>query len=218
MDPTQPTLEIDSILLDFGQRRLLSDIYIKCSHGQITSLIGRNGSGKSCLMKIIMGHLNPLSKSIRLNQKTIRNPFPHINYLPQSHFVPGHLSVKDVLCDYQIRASEFSKDFPDLMDITPQKLRKLSGGMKRLVEVYTLVKSEASFTILDEPFTQIMPIHLKKIKVLIKNQKQKGFLITDHLYRDVLDIADSSFLLQNGKTWPVSTLADLKARGYINNL
>jgi len=90
--------------------------------------------------------------------------------------------------------------------------------MKRLVEVYTLVKSEASFTILDEPFTQIMPIHLKKIKVLIKNQKQKGFLITDHLYRDVLDIADSSFLLQNGKTWPVSTLADLKARGYINNL
>ena len=218
MDSAQHTLEIDSILLEFGQRRILSDIYIKCMTGQITTLIGRNGSGKSCLMQIIMGQLSPLSKSIRFNHKTIHSSYPNINYLPQFHFVPGHLRVLDIFGDYQINVSDFVRDFPALKTVTAQRFGKLSSGVKRLVEVYSLIKSTATFTVLDEPFTQIMPVHMEKIKPLIKAQKNKGFLVTDHRYRDVLEIADSSYLLQNGKTWPVKSLEDLQSRGYINNL
>lgn len=196
----------------------MSDIYIKCGQGQITTLIGRNGSGKSCLMQIIMGELNPLSKSVRINHKSIQAAHPAINYLPQSHFVPGHLRVMDVFADHQISEADFEADFPDLTTIIQQRFNKLSGGLKRLVEVYALIKSAAAFSLLDEPFTQIMPVHMEKIKPLIKAQKHKGFLITDHLYRDVLEIADTSYLLQNGKTWPVKSLEDLQSRGYIPQL
>ena len=52
------TLEVDSIQLAFNNRRILSDIYLKCETGKITGLLGRNGQGKSCLMKIIYGTLS----------------------------------------------------------------------------------------------------------------------------------------------------------------
>ena len=60
-------LEADSILLEFETRRILSDIYFKCETGQITGILGRNGQGKTCLMNIVYGNLNPTSKSGRLN-------------------------------------------------------------------------------------------------------------------------------------------------------
>ncbi|HZI00856.1 MAG TPA: ATP-binding cassette domain-containing protein, partial [Flavisolibacter sp.] len=61
------TLEVDSIQLNFGEIKILSDIYIKCETGSITGLLGRNGQGKSCLMRVIHGSL-PAEKSIRFDQ------------------------------------------------------------------------------------------------------------------------------------------------------
>ena len=65
------SLEVDSVILDFGMRRILQDVYLKCETGRITGLLGRNGTGKSSLMKIIFGKLRLSSSSVRLNNKSL---------------------------------------------------------------------------------------------------------------------------------------------------
>ncbi|UAY55297.1 ATP-binding cassette domain-containing protein [Arachidicoccus terrestris] len=209
-------LEIDSIILELGARRILSDIYIKCETGKVTTLVGANGSGKSCLLNIIMGKLTPLSKSVRIDNKPLKSVYPDINYLPQVPFVPGRLTVSRVFSDYQVRLEEFINHFPSFKTKVKHRFRQLSGGERRLIEVYLLVKTPAKFTLLDEPFTHIVPVHLEKIKPVIQSEKTKGFLITDHLYKEVMDIAQNRYLLQQGKTWPVKDMADLQRLGYIN--
>lgn len=59
-------LEIDSVILEYGLKRILQNVYLKTETGKITGLLGRNGSSKSSLMKILFGELNPSNKSIRL--------------------------------------------------------------------------------------------------------------------------------------------------------
>ena len=89
------TLEIDSVILEFGSKRVLQNVYLKCETGKITGLLGRNGSGKSCLMNIMYGELIPNDKSIRFNGESFidnkRNP-QDLRYLPQFSFIPKSLS------------------------------------------------------------------------------------------------------------------------------
>ncbi|GAB3348129.1 ATP-binding cassette domain-containing protein [Arachidicoccus ginsenosidivorans] len=215
------TLEVDSIILNFGLRRILSDIYIKCETGKITTFAGRNGTGKSCLLNIILGKLAPLSKSVRIDGRPIKAAYPAINYLPQTHFVPAGLSTRRVFSDYQIDLDEFLHHFPETKNRIKHRFRQLSGGERRLIEVYILIKAPAKFTLLDEPFSQIMPVQVEKIKPIIQAERTKGFLITDHLYKDVIDISDNGYLLQAGKTWRVrdmASLEELQARGYISTI
>ena len=79
-------LEVDSIQLEFGQRRILSDIYFKCETGSITGLLGRNGQGKTCLMNIVYGSMKASSKSVQFDNVSIYEAFKRsdlLNYLPQ---------------------------------------------------------------------------------------------------------------------------------------
>ena len=92
-------LEADGILLEFNARRILSNIYLKCNTGEITGILGRNGEGKTCLMNIIYGNLNPLSKSIRFDSISVPQAFKRpdfLTYLPQFNFIPGHLTIKNI--------------------------------------------------------------------------------------------------------------------------
>lgn len=79
------TLEADSILLEYGLRKILSDVYIKCETKKITGLLGRNGEGKTSLMNIIYGSLKPENQFVQINKKPISQPFRYpesVMYLP----------------------------------------------------------------------------------------------------------------------------------------
>src|ERR1700758_631246 len=110
-------LEVDSIALEFRLRKILSDIYVICETGKITGLLGRNGEGKSCLMNIICGNLEPTSKSIRFDERVIPYPYKNTNlllYLPQFNFIPKSLTVKRIFKDFDIDFANFEKEFPDI--------------------------------------------------------------------------------------------------------
>ncbi len=67
------TLEVDGVILEFNSKRILQDVYLKSESGKVTGLLGRNGSGKSCLMKIIYGELVPNDKSVRIDGHALLN-------------------------------------------------------------------------------------------------------------------------------------------------
>jgi ABC-type multidrug transport system ATPase subunit len=108
-------LEADSILLEFGTRRILSDIFIRCETGKITGILGRNGQGKTCLMNIIYGSLNATDKSIRFDHVSIFYAYKHaerLKFLPQFNFIPKSFSLKRVLNDFNLDQNEFIHHFP----------------------------------------------------------------------------------------------------------
>ena len=71
---------------------------------------------------------------------------------------------------------------------------------------------------LDEPFSQVMPVHVDRIKKIIKHEKKnKGIIITDHLYEHIIDICDKIYVIANGKTYLTKDRDDLIKFGYISN-
>lgn len=174
------TLEADGIILEFGSRRVLSDIYVKCETGKITGLLGRNGMGKTCLMNIVYGSLVAESKSIRFNRTSIPKAYQQpelITYLPQFNFIPAFLSVKNIFSDFNLNYDDFKLFFPEFTATYHSPIRNLSGGLRRLIEVYIIIKSKSAFSLLDEPFSHVMPLHIDSLKeILLTEKKTKVFL------------------------------------------
>ena len=213
-------LEVDSIILEFDQKRVLQDVFLKNETGVTTGILGRNGSGKTCLMKIIYGEIKTNNKSIRLDGKAIfegfRNPAT-LRYLPQFKFNPKNLKVSRNFKDFDLHFSEFLKYFPEFEKYYHFRIKNLSGGENRIIEIYSILVSESKFCMLDEPFSQVMPVHVHTIKSLINQQKKKkGILITDHLYEHIIDICDDIYVLLNGKTYLTTNKKDLIKLGYLH--
>ena len=178
-------LEIDGVELCFGSRKILNDIYLSCETTKVTGLLGQNGQGKTCLLNIIYGNIKAQSRSVRFDGRSVFDAYKRptlLTYLPQFNFVPEQLSLSRVFGDFNLNFVDFSNVFPEFIGLATKKISKLSGGQRRLVEVYLLIKSKSQFSLLDEPFSHIMPLHIEQIKALIIQEKEKkGFLITDHL-------------------------------------
>lgn len=212
------TLEADSIFLKFGDRSILTDIYLKCETGQITGLLGRNGQGKTCLMNIIHGTLRGTSQSVRFDDVHTVHAFKRhdlLTCLPQFNFIPKNLTIRRVFDDFETVFDDFKDHFPDFEKYYKTRLNELSGGERRLIEVYVLIKSNALFTMLDEPFSHIMPVHIETIKdILVEEKQKKGFLITDHNFRHVVDICEDIYVLKDGKTHQTKILEDIETLGY----
>lgn len=200
------TLEADSIQLSYENRRVLGDIYLKCEVGRIVGLLGRNGSGKSSLLKVIFGTQMADCRSVRINGKYCANPYQVdglIFMVPQRQFLPNHLRIDWVFQLHGVLWEGFIHHFPECSPIMNQKLQEISMGKKKLIEVYFGVMSTARFTFLDEPFASLDPKSIEIIKDLIKQQlPRKGFLISDQRWEEVWEMSDDLYFLENGKTYP----------------
>lgn len=212
-------LEIDSVILEFGLQKVLQDVYLKCETGKITGLLGRNGSGKSCLMRILFGDLKAVNQSVRINGQVILSKSPKPNkivYLPQFEFIPKFFTLKSIFRDFDLDFSEFIIWFPAFKDYYKTTLKRLSGGEGRIVEIYIILKSSTNFCLLDEPFSQVMPLHVEAIKNIIQQEKKrKGILVSDHLYEHITEISDQLYILKSGKTYLANDAHDIESLGYV---
>jgi ABC-type multidrug transport system ATPase subunit len=213
-------LEVDSIILEFDSKRVLQDVFLKNETGKTTGILGRNGAGKSCLMNIIYGELQTTNKSIRIDGESIyesyQNP-ENFRYLPQFNFIPKTLKTKRVFKDFNLDFSQFIYYFPEFEKYFNSKVKTLSGGEARILEIYSILASRTKFCMLDEPFSQVMPVHIDKIKrIILEEKNNKGIIITDHLYEHVIEICDDIYVILNGKTYLTKDRNDLIKLGYLN--
>lgn len=213
-------IEVDSVLLEFGLKKVLSDIYMRFEQGQVSGMLGRNGAGKSCLMKIIYGISKATNASIRFDGCILKEPFKHpgtIRYMPQSSFIPKFLRIKNVFDLFGVDNSLFITDFPEFADDLNTHFRDFSFGQKRLIETYLILKSHSDFVLLDEPFSYLMPVHVERLKEIIMCEKNlKGIVITDHLYKELIDITDILYLIDDGKSRLIKHHEELAIYGYLN--
>lgn len=215
-------LEFDSLYLGFGMHRVLSSVYMSCATGQIVGLLGRNGSGKSCMLQVVFGTRQAEFKSIRFNKSALMGNYLEkkvIAYLPQTDLLPSFLSFEKAIELYQADWNRMVDPFPELNHCLKRKPSEVSGGQRRLFEVLLILTSNHSFCLLDEPFSGLMPVHIERLKEVLKMEKQnKGIIITDHLHRQIRAVADHLYVLVNGVTYSVNDEQQLIALGYLNEL
>ena len=215
-------LEIDNIELNFKNKQILHGIYLKVETGKVTSLLGRNGSGKTCLLRIIFGSLVPKYKNIRLNgayQKKELYKTNCIAYLPQHQLLPKTITLSYAFKLFGADWEEFVTIFNSFKPYKKLKTNELSSGELRIIETYLILTMDKEIIILDEPFSFIAPLYVEKIKALIQEKKKScALLISDHFYCDILAISDTTYLLKNGSSKLITSKEELKNEGYLGLL
>lgn len=215
-------LEISGAYKSFGKKRILENIAFELQTGEILGIFGRNGSGKSSLLKMMFGAMAANHIQIKFDSEIIEPkeiiPRQLIGYLPQDSFLPKGTRVRDIIplfCDDEEKQNKVFYA-PGVSKFDNKKIGKLSMGQLRYLETLLVASLDHPFIMLDEPFSMIEPIYKELLKELLRNlSKSKGIMITDHYYHDVLDVTNANFLLKDGSKIEISDKMDLVENGYI---
>lgn len=194
--------EADSIRVLFGDKIILSDIQLRLDRGEIVGLIGRNGSGKTTLLKTLFGSLNPDQKFVRINGEVLKLPYTSglVKYLNQDGYAPLNSRTIDLLnafCPNKLHQKKilgYAKANPK------SRLKDLSTGQRRLVELMCLLFSDAEYILLDEPFTGLSPITVDIVidEIRLAARSGKSFIICDHLIDDLVRVCHRFLTLESG--------------------
>ncbi|WP_343569915.1 ATP-binding cassette domain-containing protein [Sphingobacterium sp.] len=213
-------LYIDSLSFSRGGRSILSGLYLTCAQQEVVGILGRNGSGKSTLMNVIFGRIKADFAFMRCKGVKFEKGYQtgEITYLPQEGFLPRNLLLSEALQFFQIDDVNLL-ELPLVQENLNRRLSSLSLGMIRLFETLLIVYTKASIALLDEPFVGLSPIYIELIKEQIQLVKhRKGILISDHYFRQVMEISDRIYLLKDSHLTLVLNEDDLLLGGYLNQI
>ena len=211
-------LIVDSVVVRFGQKTVLSGGYVTSETGMVTGLLGRNGAGKSCLFRALMGGLRVDNVMVSIDGMPVDREVigPSVKYLPQGRMIPEGMTLQRAFELYGVNYWTFVNRFPKFSRYCDSPLYELSGGEARLAELYLVLHSDALFYILDEPFTLVDPVRLEAVKDMIRERaRDHGVIITDHNYEAISSVADNLFVIADGYTNLVRTREDLVRQGYL---
>ena len=209
-------LKTTNIVKAYKGRKVVDNVNIKVSQGEIVGLLGPNGAGKTTCFYMMVGLIKSDLGSILLNDKNISNKPMYeraklgIGYLAQEASVFRKLTVEDnikaVLEIGSLSKLDQNKKLEELIEeFSLQKVRKnrgdlLSGGERRRTEIARALATDPKFLLLDEPFAGVDPIAVEEIQKIIFQLKNKniGVLITDHNVQETLAITDRTYLMFEG--------------------
>jgi lipopolysaccharide export system ATP-binding protein len=213
-------LHIDSITKSYGPEKVLQDVYLTCETGQIVALLGKIGSGKSTLLQIVFGTMKGDTQFIKLNDKVLTRQSDRrqkIAYLPQQPMFPKNTKIKNLIplfCNPENTRKLFNSDF--LQPLLNRTTRNLSGGGRKMVELLTVIHSEAEFILLEQPYSGLSPILTEQVMKMIKEiSREKGFIISDFMNEFALEIADEIYLLRNRSLRHIKDLNELQQHYYL---
>ena len=209
-------LKTTKIIKAYKGRKVVDNVNIKVSQGEIVGLLGPNGAGKTTCFYMMVGLIKSDLGSILLNDKNISHKPMYeraklgIGYLAQEASVFRKLTVEDnikaVLEIGSLSKLDQNKKLEELIEeFSLQKVRKnrgdlLSGGERRRTEIARALATDPKFLLLDEPFAGVDPIAVEEIQKIIFQLKNKniGVLITDHNVQETLAITDRTYLMFEG--------------------
>jgi ABC-type multidrug transport system ATPase subunit len=199
----------------------LTDVYLRVQTGQIVGLLGRNGCGKSSLLQTVFGARTVPDASVRVDGRRMVPAFHTpglLNYLPQAPSLPAGLTLQRSARFLGVDLEAATVNFPDLRAHVDARPDEMSGGTSRLLQVLLLLHARTAFSLFDEPFTGIMPVHLETLAQEMQQAKQrKGLLLSDHRYAEVLSLCDVVYLLHQGRLLKLGPdpRAELRDYGYL---
>ena len=238
---TEPATVLEMKNLSVGYYRdlnILSDLDIKARQGQITTILGANGVGKSTALKAAFGFLAPNQGEILLGGESILGIPPHEKILKGLAYIPQHPGVfKDMSVEenLELGAWTFRRDrkqvrqkveanyerFPALRDKRKQVTGELSGGQQRMVEIGRTLMSEPKMLLVDEPTAGLSKMLAEEVYEMLTDLSKVDkltILLVDQEIRHALKIADYVYVLELGRNkfeGPASEFDDLEKAFWI---
>lgn len=212
-----PTLRAQNLAKSYKKRKVVIDVSLSVSSGQIVGLLGPNGAGKTTCFYMIAGLVDADQGQVAIDKKALTHLPMHgraragIGYLPQEASVFRKLTVaENILAILETRKDLNRKQRLDKLDRLLREFHithihnslgmALSGGERRRVEIARALATDPEFILLDEPFAGVDPISVNDIKQIIQHLKDRGIgvLITDHNVRETLDICEKAYIVSEG--------------------
>ena len=210
-------LRVEHLAKCYKRRKVVSDVSLSVSSGEVVGLLGPNGAGKTTSFYMIVGLVTRDGGTIDIDGKDISALPMHsrakvgISYLPQEASIFRNLSVEaNILAVLQTRnelsqggqkasLQKLLEEF-NILHIRKNTGISLSGGERRRVEIARALATDPKFILLDEPFSGVDPISVIDIKKIIVHLKERGLgvLITDHNVRETLDICEKAYIVSQG--------------------
>lgn len=203
-------ITINKLQKNFGKLEVLRSIDLEISKGEVTALVGPNGSGKTTIIKSILGLVKPGSGSIIIKNETINGDCSYrknIGYMPQLARYPDNLTVYEVIKmikDLRNVIAEVENNLIKKFGLNSElkkPIRTLSGGTRQKLSAVITFMFDPEILILDEPTASLDPLSSSILKELIRTEKQKGktIILTSHIMSEVEELADEIIFLLDGR-------------------
>jgi len=197
----------------YGESHILHGMDFNVGKGEVVTLLGRNGAGKTTTMKAVMGMLNQRSGSISFEgQELIHLPSNKIAriglaFCPEERGIFSSLNVYEnlmlppVVKGGGMPLEEIYQIFPNLKERLKSQGTKLSGGEQQMLAIGRILRTGATFLLLDEPTEGLAPVIVQQIGAMIRLLKQKGFtvLLVEQNFRFASTVADRHYVVEHGK-------------------
>jgi lipopolysaccharide export system ATP-binding protein len=221
------TLRSEDLVKIYKKRKVVNNVSIQVSKGEIVGLLGPNGAGKTTTFYMIVGMIRPDEGKVFLDDNDIttipmyKRARMGIGYLPQEASVFRRLTVEQniiaVLEMMKLTSKERKEKCEQLLeDLSITNIRKsmgyqLSGGERRRTEIARSLATDPNFILLDEPFAGVDPIAVEDIMTIVSNLKNRGIgvLVTDHNVHETLSIVDNAYILIEGVLFKQGNAEDL---------
>lgn len=222
-------LKVQNLHQYYGGSHILRDVSVQAEPGQITVLLGRNGVGKTTLLKSLMGLVPIRSGTITWNGQPIQGLTPYeraragIGFVPQGREIFGRLTVEDNLrmgLAYQSGRTPIPQDLYTLFPVLQQMLQRrggdLSGGQQQQLAIARALAPAPGLLILDEPTEGIQPSIIKDIgRVIRMLAKERGMavLLCEQYYDFAEALADQYVVMERGEVIAAGPGTDMQAKG-----
>jgi lipopolysaccharide export system ATP-binding protein len=216
-EPAKESLSAHNLQKTYGRRRVVDDVSISVSQGEVVGLLGANGAGKTTTFYMMVGLERTEHGDIFLNGQDVTGLPMYLRarlglgYLPQEPSIFRKLTAEQnilaVLETMKLsRKQRFERLDELLNEFGVDHVRRtrgdaLSGGERRRVEIARCLATDPEYILLDEPFAGIDPLAIDDIREIILYLKQQGIgiLITDHNVRETLGITDRAYIMSEGR-------------------
>lgn len=213
-------VECKNLCKEFDKKTIIDDINLTVPKGKIIGLLGKNGMGKTTLIKLINDLLTPTSGEVLINgEKPGINSKNIIAYLPERTYLDKSMKVSQILTFFNEFYDNFNKDkaiklLKDLdLDIN-SKVNKMSKGMQEKLQLILVMSREAKLYILDEPLGGVDPATRDYILDTILSNFREGasVIISTHLISDIERILDEVIFINKGKIVLTSSADELRKK------
>jgi branched-chain amino acid transport system ATP-binding protein len=224
--PDVEMLRVTDLHAFYGESHILHGIDFTVNRGEVVTLLGRNGAGRTTTLRAILGLTGKRSGSIMVNgRETIAMPTHHIahlglGYCPEERGIFASLTTEENLLLPPAVASggmlvgEIYEMFPNLAERKASPGMRLSGGEQQMLAIARILRTGAKLLLLDEISEGLAPVIVQTLGRVIRNLKKRGYtiIIVEQNFRFAAPLADRHYVIEHGRIVETVTITELDAK------
>jgi len=207
-------LNVENLRASYGQSEVLHGLDLDVAAGEIVAIMGRNGMGKTTLMKTLMGIVPATSGTIRVDGTDITGMKSHrrvaagVGYVPQGRMIFSAMTVQENVetgltsTGSKVVPPDIYELFPVLLEMKGRRGGNLSGGQQQQLAIARALASDPKVLLLDEPTEGIQPSIIQEMARTLKqirDERGLSIIVSEQVLRFALDVADRVIVIENGR-------------------